>query len=92
MDVDLYDHLIARHRYGIKAFSRRPFGLQLGVPGAVMLRATHAGQTVGAHLWYVQDDVVHSHLAAASPRGYELQVSYALYWFALEPSLARPPG
>jgi hypothetical protein len=83
--TSLYDHLIARHQLsGIKAFSRRAFSLQLAVPGAVMLRATHAGQTVGAHLWYVQDDVVHSHLAAASPRGYELQVSYALYWFALE--------
>jgi hypothetical protein len=83
--VSLYDHLVARHQLtGIKAFSRRAFGAQLTVPGVVMLRATHAGEAVGAHLWYIQGDVVHSHLAAANPLGYDLNVSYALYWFALE--------
>jgi hypothetical protein len=83
--VSLYDQLIARHRLsGIKAFSRRAFSVQLATPGMVMLRATHAGRIVGAHLWYVQGDVVHSHLAAANTLGYDLQVSYALYWFALE--------
>lgn len=81
----LYDHLIARHHLrGIKAFSRAAFRAQLAVPGAVMLRATHAGEAVGAHLWYVQNGVVHSHLAAANALGYDFQVSYALYWFALE--------
>jgi hypothetical protein len=81
----LYDHLIARHQLsGIKAFSRRAFSMQLTIPGLVMLRAIHAGQTVGAHLWYVQDEVAYSHLAAANALGYELQVAYALYWFAME--------
>jgi hypothetical protein len=83
--VSLYDQLIARHQLqGIKAFSRRAFSAQLTVPGAVLLRATRAGEPVGAHLWYVQGDVVHSHLAAANALGYDLNVSYALYWFALE--------
>ncbi len=83
--LSLYNHLIARHRLsGIKAFSRAAFSVQLAVPGVVMLRATHAGETVGAHLWYVQGDVVHSHLAATSALGYDLNVAYALYWFALE--------
>lgn len=83
--LSLYDHLIARHHLrGIKAFSRQAFGAQLSVPGIVMLRATHAGEAIGAHLWYVQDGVVHSHLAAANALGYDFQVSYALYWFALE--------
>jgi hypothetical protein len=81
----LYDHLIVRHRLrGMKAFSRHSFGIQLGVPGIVMLRARHEGETVGAHLWMLQDDVVHSHLAAASPTGYDMNVGYALYWAALE--------
>ncbi len=81
----LYDHLIARHRLsGIRAFSRRAFSLQLTIPGAVMLRAVHQGQTVGAHLWYTQDEVVYSHLAATNALGYDLKASYALYWFALE--------
>ena len=83
--LSLYDHLIARHRLsGIKAFSRQSFRMQLSVPGVVMLRARQDGVTVGAHLWYLQDGVVHSHLAAASQAGYDVNVSYALYWFALE--------
>ena len=83
--LPLYDHLIERHQLrGIKAFSPQSFTVQLTVPGVVMLRARHGGQTVGAHLWCLQDDVVHSHLAAANRVGYDLNVSYALYWFALE--------
>jgi hypothetical protein len=83
--VGLYSNLIARHRLnGMKAFSRRAFEQQLSIPGMVMLRAIHEGQTVGAHLWYAHRDVIHSHLAACSPRGYEVLASYALYSFALE--------
>lgn len=83
--IELYSYLIARHDLkGIKAFSRAAFAAQLSIPGAVMLRATHEGQTVGAHLWYPHGEVVHSHLAATSPLGYELMASYALYWFALK--------
>lgn len=83
--LGLYDNLIARHQLsGIKAFSRHAFSMQLAIPGVVMLRAKHDGETVGAHLWYVQGDVVHSHLAAVNARGYDLAVSYGLYWFALQ--------
>ena len=49
-----------------------------------MLRAIHEGETVGAHLWYHQGEVVHSHLAAVNARGYDLMASYAMYWTALE--------
>ena len=83
--LDLYENLISRHQLsGIRAFSRSAFAVQLAVPGIVMLRATHDDQVVGAHLWYVHGDVVHSHLAAANALGYDLAVSYALYWSALE--------
>jgi Acetyltransferase (GNAT) domain len=83
--MSLYDNLIARHRMsGFKVFSRRAFSVQLAIPGVVLLRARLDGEIVGAHLWYVQGDVVHSHLAAANARGYDLSVSYALHWFALE--------
>jgi hypothetical protein len=83
--LPLYDQLIERHQLGgLKAFSRQSFAMQLTVPGVVMLRARQGGRTVGAHLWYLQDDVVHSHLAAANQAGYDLNVSYALHWFALE--------
>jgi len=82
---ELYAVLIARHRlHGIKAFSRAAFATQLRIPGIVMFRATHAGQTVGAHLWDRQGEIAHSHLAAVSPLGYELMASYALYWSALK--------
>ena len=81
----LYDALIARHRLrGIQAFSRRAFSIQLTTPGLVMIRARRDGDTVGAHLWIVQDGVAYSHLAATSTRGYDMNVAYALYWFALE--------
>jgi lipid II:glycine glycyltransferase (peptidoglycan interpeptide bridge formation enzyme) len=69
---------------GIKAFSKTAFAAQLRIPGMVMLRATYEGKTVGAHLWYPHGDVVHSHLAAVNPLGYELMASYALHWFALQ--------
>ena len=83
--IGLYDHLIARHHLtGIKAFSRAAFATQLRMPDLVMLRATCDGTTIGAHLWYRQGDVAHSHLAAVSARGYELMASYALYAFALQ--------
>ena len=83
--VALYATLSARHGLrGIKAFSRTAFAAQLAVPGMVVLRASHEGRTVGAHLWYVQGDVAYSHLAATCARGYEVMAAYALYWYALE--------
>jgi hypothetical protein len=82
--VELYTTLIVRHNLeGIQAFSRAAFARQLCVPGIVVLRATERGRTVAAHLWYVQGNVAHSHLAAASERGYGLMAAYALYWCAL---------
>ncbi len=83
--VELYAHLIARHQLkGVKAFSRNAFAQQLRIPGMVMLRATHQGIPVGAHLWYMQGEVAYSHLAAVNAVGYEVMASYALYWSALE--------
>lgn len=82
---ELYSNLVARHDLqGIKAFSRDAFAIQLRIPGMVMLRAICEGATVGAHLWYCQGDVAHSHLAAVSIRGYEAMASYALHWCAIE--------
>jgi hypothetical protein len=81
----LYECLVARHGLsGIKAFSRSSFARQLAVPGLVMFRALADGETVGAHLWYVDQDIAFSHLAATNERGYELMAAYALYWRALE--------
>jgi len=83
--VELYTTLTERRGLtGIQAFSRTAFARQLCVPGIVVFRATERGRTVAAHLWYVQGDVAHSHLAAASERGYGVMAAYALYSCALE--------
>ncbi len=83
--INLYANLSSRHNLtGIKAFSRSSFAKQLSVPGLLILRAHHQGETVGAHLWYVQDSIAYSHLAAVSQRGYDLMAAYALYSYALE--------
>lgn len=81
----LYAHLVARHQIkGIRAFSHAAFEAQLKVPGMVALRAVTNSETVGMHLWYVQDDVAYSHLSAYNEVGYDLQVSYGLNWVANE--------
>ncbi|HET8945417.1 MAG TPA: GNAT family N-acetyltransferase, partial [Candidatus Polarisedimenticolia bacterium] len=83
--TDLYSTLCSRHALtGIKAFSRAAFEKQLRVPGLVLLLARHEGETVGAHLWYEMGEVAYSHLAAASEKGYDLMVLYALYFRACE--------
>lgn len=81
----LYEELAARHQLtGMKAFSRAAFAKQFRIPGLVMLRARHEGETVGAHLFYEDGAVAYSHLAASGGLGYELMASYALSWRALE--------
>lgn len=83
--VDLYGNLIKRHNIkGIRAFSRNAFVKQLSVPGTVVFKALHGGDTVGALLWYVHGEVAHCHLAAFSDLGYELLSSFALFWTAIE--------
>jgi len=81
----LYGNLAKRHHLSsISTFSRQAFAAQLAVPGMIMMRAIHEGETSGAHLWALHDGVVHSHLTAFSDRGYGLMASYALHWAALE--------
>ena len=76
----MYEHLVERHQIeGLRSFSAQSFEEQLALDGMVMIRAIENGQTVAAHLWLRQDDVAYSHLAASTPRGYELSASYALY-------------
>jgi hypothetical protein len=81
----LYDTLIARHQIsGLQAFSRESFSKQLSIPGTIMLRAVHDGDTVGAHIYFVQGDVVYAHLGAASQAGYGLGALYALDWCSID--------
>ena len=81
----LYESLVRRLGLkGIKAFSRAAFELQLSIPGMVVFRALENNSLVGAHLWYEQQDVAYSHLAAATERGYELSCSYAIYAAVVE--------
>jgi len=81
----MFSVLAARHSIrGLRRFSRAAFQKQLAVPGIVMFRALHNGQTIGLDLWYSQDDCAQAHLAAFSSVGYELRASYATKWRAIE--------
>lgn len=83
--VALYDRLIEKHKItGIHAFSHKSLGRQLSVPGILMFRAVHHKITIGATLWFVQNNVGYGHLAAFNDVGYDLNASYALDWYALD--------
>ena len=83
--IALYSSLIERHKIsGIPAFSRAAFAKQLSIPGTVVLRAAYQDATVGAQIYFVQGDVVHCHLGAASQTGYDLGAFYALDFYAIE--------
>jgi hypothetical protein len=82
--VALYKALIARHGIrGIPAFSPAAFERQLQVPGLVMFRAVHGGETVGMLLWFTRNGIGYYHLGASSETGYGLRASFALFRFAL---------
>jgi len=81
----LYDQLIKRHHIeGIRAFSKTAFVKQINLPGTILLQAEYQGDVVGAQVYFMQEDVVHCHLGASSPVGYELGVTYALDRFSIE--------
>lgn len=83
--TELYGNLTRKFNIkGIRAFSRRSFEKQLNIPGAVMFRAQHQGETVAAHLVYAHDDVCYGHLVGCSEIGQKLLASYALYWTEIE--------
>lgn len=83
--TELYSFLVRRRQLkGIKAFSKASFKLQLKVPGMVVIRALKDDTLIGAHLWYEQQGVAYSHLAAATDTGYALNYSYAIYSAAIE--------
>jgi hypothetical protein len=83
--LSLYKNLIEVHRLeGIKAFSRAAFEAHLKIPGLVAFRAEHEGEIGGMHLWYVQNGIAYSHLAASSATGYKHSAPYALYSAAIE--------
>jgi len=83
--IPLYGNLIDKYNIsGIPAFSRRAFMKQLSIPGTVVLRASYQDITVGAQIYFVQGEVVHCHLGAASQTGYDLGALYALDFHSIE--------
>lgn len=83
--TSLYNVLCDRHKLtGIHRFSATAFKIQFGIPGAVYFRAINNGECIGGHIWYVQNGVAYSHLAAFTEQGYDLMASYAIYWKAIE--------
>lgn len=69
---------------GLKRLSRACFKRQFAIPGLIMFRAVHSGETIGFDLWYLQDDCAQAHLAAFSPLAYRLRASYATKWCAID--------
>jgi hypothetical protein len=49
----------------------------------------HGNEVVGAHLLAIDGNMAYSHLAAFSPRGYEIWAAYGIYWASLDYLTAR---
>ncbi len=88
--VELYSHLIRTHNIrGLRAFSAESFRRQVSIPGMVLIIGRHSNEVIGAHLLAIHGNVAYSHLAAFSPRGYEIGAAYGIYWASLDYLTAR---
>ena len=89
---DLYDQLGERHGIsGLARFSRLAFAGQLGLKGALVLRAaTSTGVTAGLQIWLMDGDRAWHHLSAYSRDGYRWGgASYAMVAAALQELRSR---
>lgn len=83
--MGLYSVLMEKHQIkGVRAFSRASFLEQFQIPGAVMIRALYHGKAVGIQVYLYQGNVVHAHLGACSPEGYDLEATYAIDYYSFE--------
>jgi hypothetical protein len=93
--VDLAQHLdgwgacydTLRHRKGLGGlhdFSRAYFQQLARLPELVTIASFVDDELVSAHLFLRWRGRLYSHLAASSPRGYEVEASFAIYAAALE--------
>lgn len=81
----LYSHLIDHHHVqGIRAYSHAAFTIQFGLPNTYYVRAIINNQPIGAQVCFLQDNVVHCHLAAFTEAGYDFGASYALDWASID--------
>jgi lipid II:glycine glycyltransferase (peptidoglycan interpeptide bridge formation enzyme) len=82
--IRMYDHLIKKHNIeNINAFSRECFEIQLSIPGMVMFVGKQEGETVGAALVLIHNQVAYFHLSAFSDKGYSIRAAYGIRWKAL---------
>lgn len=56
----------------------------MAVPGLSMFRASDGDETVGITLWYANRGVAYYHLGAYSDAGYELEASFAIFWYVID--------
>jgi hypothetical protein len=78
--ITLYDELIGRHAIrGVQRFSRSSFEDLARCPGLTTVAAFLGDELVACHLWFLHDDLVWSHLAAANSLGYSAGAAYAVY-------------
>ena len=83
--MEIYGHAVNRHRIAPpRQLSREAFALQLAVPGARLLYATHHGELVAAALYFCHGGVAYGHILGCSPLGYDLSALYAIIWTGLD--------
>lgn len=83
---EIYRNLVARHGLGrgVHDFPPAHFETLAAMAGVKCVGAFHDGSLVAAHLWVVQGDCVHSHLAASSEQGYALRAAYAVNDYSIQ--------
>ncbi|MFN8623855.1 MAG: GNAT family N-acetyltransferase [Chloroflexota bacterium] len=82
---ELYRNLIDRHGVtGIRAFSAASFERLLAMPGVTLLLARSGDRILGGQVYLRQGDVVHCHLGAVTPEGYQLDTFHAMDRVSLE--------
>ncbi|MCK4763670.1 MAG: hypothetical protein KAW12_15830 [Candidatus Aminicenantes bacterium] len=80
----LYENLAKRHRIeGILTFSEAAFAKQLRVPGIHVFQGSVGNEIDGMLLWYRQGAAAYYHLGAFSPIGYEMNLSFKLFDYAI---------
>lgn len=79
----LWDLLVSRHGLAdAPGPSRSGVIRQLRVPGTMCVRAQLGSNVIGMVIFYIEGSNAYYHLGAYSEMGYDVHVSYAIFWNA----------
>jgi len=80
----LYGELVSQHGIaGVRRFPRESFEALAACHGVSTVAAYLGGEMVSCHIWVQSGNIVWSHLAASSARGYANGAAYAVYDHAI---------